>query len=93
MEASTGRWFVVDIVRSPVNSTPPWLRVGEDDLRDSRELHEACAFVDLADLGVAVELLDGVVLYEAGAAEDFDGERRYALGYLGGEELGTWRLL
>ena len=33
-------------------------------------MHEAGAFVDFADLGVAVEFFYGVVLYESGAAED-----------------------
>ncbi len=46
----------------------------DGELGDGGELHEGGAFVDLADLGVAVELFDGVVLDEAGAAEDFDGE-------------------
>jgi hypothetical protein len=53
-------------------------------LRDRLQLHVAGAFVDLADLGVAIEFLDGVVFGEADAAEELDCERGAAFGDLGG---------
>ena len=46
------------------------------------------AFVDAADLGVAVEFLDRVVLGEADAAEDLDRARGGVLGHLRREILG-----
>ena len=49
-------------------------------------------FVDLPDLGVAVQLLDRVVLHEAVAAEQVDRERRDALGDFGREDLADRRL-
>ena len=65
----------------------------EGQLGDRRQLHEGCALVDFADLGVAVELLDGVVLDEAGAAVDLDGQAGDALGYLRGEVFAHGGLL
>src|SRR5687767_8998878 len=62
-------------------------------LGDRLELHVRRAFVDLADLGVAVELLRREVLGEAGAAEDLERERRRVLGDLGGIVLRHRRLL
>ena len=50
-----------------------------DLLRNRLQLQIRRALVDLSDLRVAVELLDGVVLDEAVAAEEIDGERRGAL--------------
>src|SRR5258708_34478013 len=55
------------------------LNFAQSQLRDRRQLHEGSSFVDLSDLGVAVQLLDGVVLDEAGPAEHFDGEAGHAL--------------
>jgi len=58
----------------------PLLR--QNQLGDRAELHVAGAFVDLADLGVAIVLLHRIVLGEAVAAVDLDRQRRYALGHL-----------
>src|ERR1700723_3787264 len=46
------------------------------------QLHVRGAFVDLADLGVAVVLLDGVVLHKAVAAKYLYGMAGNAFGYL-----------
>ena len=54
---------------------------------DGLELQVRRAFVDLADLRVAIQLFDRVVLHEAVAAVQIDGERRDALGDLRREEL------
>jgi hypothetical protein len=40
------------------------LRFGENDFCDGLQLHVGCALVNLADLGVAVELFDGVFLHK-----------------------------
>ena len=64
------------------------LAVGQDELGDGGELHKGGAFVDFADLGVAVELFYGVVFDEAGAAKNLNSERCRALGDFAGEELG-----
>lgn len=37
----------------------------KNQFSDGGQLHEGCSFVDLADLGVAIELLDWVVFDEA----------------------------
>src|ERR1017187_6873200 len=55
---------------------------------DGQELHVRRAFVDLADLRIAEELLHRVVLGEAVAAVDLDAQRGHALGNLRGVELG-----
>src|ERR1700693_285159 len=46
----------------------------EHELGDGRQLHVGRALVDLADLGVAPVLFDGIVLGESVSAVDFDGE-------------------
>src|ERR1019366_5816175 len=46
-------------------------------LRDRHELDVAGSFVDAPDLGIAIELLDGVILGDADPATDFDGFRRH----------------
>ena len=53
-----------------------------DLLGDRLQLQIRRAFVDLTDLGVAVELLDRILLDEAVAAEEVDSKRRDALGDL-----------
>ena len=58
-----------------------------DLLGDRLQLQVGRAFVDLADLRVAVELLDRIVLHEAVAAEQVDRQRGDALGDLRREEL------
>ena len=63
----------------------------KDLLRDRLQLQVGRAFVDLADLGVAVELLDRVVLDEAVAAEELHGERRGSLRDLRRDRSCTWR--
>jgi len=55
----------------------------EDLLRDRLELQVGRAFVDLADLRVAIQLFDGVVLHESIPAVEIHRERRHALGHLG----------
>jgi len=52
---------------------------------DRHPLHVAGAFVNPADLGVAVELLDRVVSGEADSAENLDGEAGHLLGNPGAE--------
>src|SRR5687768_1834892 len=52
----------------------------ENPLRDRHQLHVRRALVDLADLRVAIELLDGIFLYEAVAAIQVDRHRRNAFG-------------
>src|SRR2546423_8944265 len=47
----------------------------DDELGDGLQLHVGSALVDRADLGVAPELLDGVVLDEAVAAVEFNRTR------------------
>src|SRR5579883_2992356 len=44
-------------------------------LRNGEQLNVACAFVDAADLRVAIEFFDGIVLRDPNAAVDFDGFR------------------
>jgi phosphoenolpyruvate carboxylase len=61
----------------------------EHQLGNGGQLHIRCAFVDLADLGVAVILLDRVVLHKAVAAKDLHGVAGNPLGYLGGESTCT----
>src|ERR1035438_8502115 len=46
-------------------------------LRDRHELDVAGSFVDTPDLGIAIELLDGVILRDPDPAMDFDGFRRH----------------
>ena len=55
-------------------------RLAQDLLGDRLQLQVGRALVDLPDLGVAVQLLDRVVLDEAVAAEQVHRERRDALG-------------
>src|SRR5688572_11013940 len=52
----------------------------EQVLGDRLQLQVRRALVDLSDLGVAIQLLDGVVLHEPVSAVQVDGERRDALG-------------
>src|SRR5579862_2672548 len=56
-------------------------------LGDCLQLQVGRALVNLADFRVAVQLLDGVVLDEAVAAEEIDRERRHPLGDFGREDL------
>ena len=56
--------------------------VSEQLLGDGQSLHVAGALVDPADLGVAVQLFDRVVLGKADAAEDLDGSRGHLFGDL-----------
>ena len=60
--------------RFPIVQLPDCL--AENLFGDGLQLQVGRAFVDLADLGVAVQLLDRIVLHEAVAAEQVDGERR-----------------
>ena len=52
----------------------------QDPLRNRHQLHVRRAFVDLADLRVAIQLFDRVVAHEAVAAVQIDRHRRDALG-------------
>src|ERR1700721_902282 len=63
------------------------LNLAQGQLRNRGQLHEGRTLIDLSDLCVAIELLDGIVLDEAGAAVDFDGEACDALGHMRGEVL------
>src|SRR6185436_18105833 len=63
----------------------------EDLLGDRLELQVRRAFVDLPDLGVAIELLHRVVLHETVAAKEVDRQRRRALGHLRREQLAHGR--
>src|ERR1700691_5436625 len=67
--------------------------VSEHQLGDSGQLHIRCAFVDLPDLGIAVVLLDRVVLDKAIAAKNLDRLAGDALGHLGGKVLAHGRFL
>src|SRR5438477_12166317 len=59
----------------------------ENVLRDGLELQVRCAFVDLADLRVPIQLLDRIILDEPVAAVQIHGERRDALGHFRREDL------
>ena len=61
--------------------------VRDGEFGDGGKLHEAGAFVDFADLGVAVELFYGVVFDETRATKNFNSERSRALGYFAREEF------
>ena len=77
----------------PMRPEPDLCRVSLKNLfRDRLQLQVRRAFVDLADLRVAIQLLDRVVLHEAVAAEQVDRERRDALGDFRREELAHRRL-
>src|SRR6202021_4223040 len=65
----------------------PRLLVPEHKLGDRRELHIRRAFVDLADLGVAIILLHRVVLAEAVAAKDLHRLVGNTPRHLGGDDL------
>src|SRR5579872_1565375 len=65
----------------------------EHQFGDRLELHVRSAFVNLADFGIPEILLDGIILYEAGAAKDLYRQRTDALGDLRGEQLGHGSLL
>ena len=69
---------------SPASAGTP---LTHDLLGDRLQLQVGRAFVDLADLGVAVELLDRILLDESVAAEQVDRERRDALGDLRRQDL------
>ena len=45
------------------------------ELRDRLQLHVGGTFIDRADLGIAIELLDGILLREAVAAVQIDARR------------------
>ena len=59
----------------------------QDLFRDRLELQVGRAFIDLPNLGIAIELLDGVVLHESVSAKQVDREGRHAFGDLGREQL------
>src|SRR6202035_5077585 len=63
----------------------PQLNLAQSQLRDRRQLHERGPFVDLSDLGVAIQFLNGIVLHEAGPTVDFNGETGHTLGHVRGE--------
>src|SRR6185437_1628313 len=67
-------------------------RSPHDLLGDRLELQVRRPLVDLADLRIPIELLDRVVLHEAVAAVEIDGERRHPLGDFRGENLRHRRL-
>ena len=63
----------------------------DDLLRDRLQLQVRRALVDLADLGVAEQLLDRIFLDEPVAAEEIHRQRRDALGDLRREDLADRR--
>ena len=67
-------------------------RLAQNLLGNRLELQVGRPLVDLADFGVAEQLLDRVFLDEPVAAEQVDGERRDALGDLRRENLADCRL-
>src|SRR4029453_11343487 len=56
-------------------------------LRNRLELQIGRAFIDLPDLGVAIQLLDRVVLDESISAKQVHRERRHAFRHFRGEQL------
>src|ERR1019366_1017961 len=54
----------------------------QNSLRDGQPLHVAGTLVDAADFGIAVQLLDRIILGKSHSAEDLDGARGNPLGHL-----------
>src|SRR5258705_7564597 len=60
----------------------------QNRLRNRSELHVRRSLVDLPDFRVTPELLDGILLRVAVAAEELHGQRRDLFAHLRREELG-----
>src|SRR5580658_4129783 len=63
------------------------------ELGNRCQLHKRSSLVDLADFGVAVELLDGVVAHKTRTAKDLDRQARHAFGGMRSKVLAHRRFL
>lgn len=80
--------------KSPHNKTPTislrlCLCVFNHLSRNDHTLNLRCALVDLIDLGIAEQLLDGVLGVETVAAEDLDGIGGASVGHIGAVQFGN----
>src|SRR5207244_4161365 len=88
------------VMRAQVEAedSPEWRQIGNavSSLQqvscDYQLLDFACPFVNLRDLGVAVEPLGGVFVHVAGAAQDLHAAVGAAHRHAGGQQLGLRRL-